>query len=45
MYSEYDLFGAIVLTVIIVSLTIGLLWSFTTIGRLNRELKKEKQND
>jgi hypothetical protein len=39
------MFGAVTLTVIIVTLTVGLLWSFSTIGRLSRQLDKEKQND
>jgi hypothetical protein len=39
------MFGAITLTVFIVTLGIGLLWSLSTIGRLSRELDKEKQND
>jgi hypothetical protein len=41
----YDLFGAVVLTVIIVTLTIGLFWSMSTNERLRRELNKEKKND
>ena len=45
MYSSYDVFGAVVLTVIIVALTIGLFWSISTSQRLRRELNKEKEND
>jgi len=45
VYSINDMFGAITLTVLIVTLTIGLLWSLSTIGRLSRQLDKEKQND
>ena len=45
VYSINDMFGAITLTVFIVTLGIGLLWSLSTIGRLSRELDKEKQND
>lgn len=45
MYSGYDVFGAVVLTVIIVTLTIGLFWSISTSERLRRELNKEKKND
>jgi hypothetical protein len=45
VYSINDMFGAIILTVIIVTLTIGLLWSLSTVERLGRQLDKEKQND
>ena len=45
MYSIYDVFGAVTLTIIIVTLTIGLFWSIATNERLRNELKKEKEND
>ena len=45
MYNIGDLFGAITLTVIIVTLSIGLIWSLSIINRLERELKEEKEND
>jgi hypothetical protein len=45
VYSIEDVFGAVVLTVIITFLTIGLIWSLSTSERLRIELKKKEQND
>jgi len=45
VYSINDIFGAVTLTVLIVSLGFSLIWSLATSERLRNELKKEKEND